>query len=529
MSHHWSDETVFRPIELGVVDRGCRVCDRQMVVCAHRHRLLFTLDGPVRLVNRVVHCPDQGCPGHAKTFSPEAEMTLALPWWAIGWDVFCWIGHRRFARHWSVPQIREELVDGYQIILSPDAIERYIQRYQVMVAARQQDPNLLEEEYRDVDELILSIDGLQPEKGHETLYAVRELNRRRVWFAESLISSSGPQVQRLLVQARQWAQRLGKPVRLWISDKQEAFVSGIAEIFPGVPHRYCDNHFLRDLAKPMLDQDSHAKVQMRSKVRGLRAIERQILDQRRPSEPEPASVASLPSGQDVAAANDGICGALLDHGPARGAVVELEAPRLPLRPAGQDTAAWDDGTISGGLDRGPARRAVVELEAPRLPLRPAGQDTAAWDDGTMSGTFDGVAVVDAMDHLEAPQLPLGSAAQGMVAWDAGTIGGAFDGVAVVDAMHDLEAPAAAGEVQHGEARREPPASVPLSPQDFGGTSADASDVVLDYCTAVRGVLNNDQGGPLQPAGVRMADALGEIRQSIERNLEAKKGGAPSPN
>ena len=61
---------------------------------------------------------------------------------------------------------------------------------------------------------------------------------------------------------------MNKTVSLWISDKQDAFVTGIAAEFPGVPHRYCDNHFLRDLAKPVLEADSHAKVQMRHKVRG---------------------------------------------------------------------------------------------------------------------------------------------------------------------------------------------------------------------------------------------------------------------
>ena len=50
-------------------------------------------------------------------------------------------------------------------------------------------------------------------------------------------------------------------------------MTGIAAEFPGVPHRYCDNHFLRDLAKPVLEADSHTKVQMRHKVRGLRKIE----------------------------------------------------------------------------------------------------------------------------------------------------------------------------------------------------------------------------------------------------------------
>jgi hypothetical protein len=214
-----------------------------------------------------------------------------------------------------------------------------------MLAARQQDPSLLAKEYRDVEDLILSIDGLQPEKGHETLYVVRELRRRRVWFAEPLLSSSRAEVRRLLTQARQWAERLKRPVHLWVSDKQEAFVTGIAEEFPGVPHRYCENHFLRDVGKPVLDADSHAKVQMRQKVRGLRAIEREVLEGHR--------------------------------------------------------------------------------------------------------------------------------------------------------------------------------------QDGAGTEkADCEDVVLNYCTMVRGILNDDQGGPLDPCGLRMAGALREVGASLQRNLHAKKGELP---
>jgi len=133
---------------------------------------------------------------------------------------------------------------------------------------------------------VLSIDGLQPEKGHETLYVVRELTQKRVWFAEALISATNDEVQRLIAQAKAWASSLNKMVGLWISDKQDAFVTGIAAEFPGVAHRYCDNHFLRDLAKPVLDADSHAKVQMRRKVRGLRQIEQTVLKRQKADEPQ---------------------------------------------------------------------------------------------------------------------------------------------------------------------------------------------------------------------------------------------------
>lgn len=371
MRHRWSADTEFTRLVLEVEDEACARCGQRLHVCDHRRHRIFTLQGPVELVCKLAHCCDRGCAGHAKTLSPYAETTLTLPWWLIGWDVFCWMGHRRFARHWSVPQIRSELLDSYQIPLSADAIEDGLHRYQIMLAARQQDAEVVASAYEGVEGLVLSIDGLQPEKGHETLYVVRELRAKRVWFAEPLLSSGAEEVRRLLRQARDWAAQLGLPVQLWLSDKQDAFVTGIAAEFPGVAHRYCSNHFLRDLAKPMLEADSHAKVRLRSKVRGLRAIEREVLQQRRP------------------------------------AVVEAAA-----------------------------ESAVVEAAA------------------------------------DAPVVPTSASTVASVA------------------------------------------------ESF----AERSAVVLDYCSVVRGILNDDQGGPLQPPGLRMAEALGEVQASLQRNLAANLGG-----
>ena len=79
-----------------------------------------------------------------------------------------------------------------------------------MLAARQQDPEALRQHYEAVDEIVLSIDGLQPEKGHETLYVVRELTRKRVWFAEALLSATAAEVRRLIAQAKAWAEAPGQ-------------------------------------------------------------------------------------------------------------------------------------------------------------------------------------------------------------------------------------------------------------------------------------------------------------------------------
>lgn len=375
MAFTWPKDLEFTPWELDVLDRDCPSCGRRMHICDHRQRRLHTLDGPVELICKLNHCPDRNCPGHAKTKSPEQETMIALPHWAIGWDVLCWIGHRRFSRHWAISQIQLELDDAYAITISEDSIARAIRFYQVIVAARQQDPEVLRQQYASVTEIILTIDGLQPEKGHETLYVVRELTQKRVWFAEPLISATADEVRRLIHKAKAWAEALGPPVVLWLSDRQDAFVTGIAAEFPEVPHRYCQNHFLRDVAKPVLEADSHAKVQMRKKVRGLRSIEQSVLQ----------------------------------------------------------------------------RQASLGRKPPTDEATPA--------------------AADATPVAEPPDEP---------------------------------APATSG----------------VDP---------AGSVVLDYCTATRGILNDDQGGPLHPPGLRMAEALKEVQASIQRNLDEEKGGSPKSN
>src|SRR4051794_1365588 len=313
MAFTWPKDLEFTPWDLDVIDRDCPSCGRMMHICDHRQRRLHTLDGPVELTCKLNHCPDPHCPGHTKTRSPEREITIAPPYWAIGWDVFCWIGHRRCSRHMAIPLIQSELLDDYAITLSADAIEKYIRRYQVILAARQQDAELLRRQYPAGAEIILCIDGLQPEKGHETLYVVRELTRKRVWFAEPLLSATEDEVRRLIQKAKEWTRSLGTSVGLWMSDKQEAFVKGIAAEFPDVPHRYCDNHFLRDLARPVLEADSHAKVRMRMKVRGLRAIEQAVLrrqeakaqDGRTPEAADAGVTATAAPGQPPAVVDAG--------------------------------------------------------------------------------------------------------------------------------------------------------------------------------------------------------------------------------
>ena len=77
MPYTWPTDTDFALWELDVLDPDCSVCGRRMYICDHRYRRFHTLQGPVALLCRLDHCPDPRCPGHARTKSPETEITLA--------------------------------------------------------------------------------------------------------------------------------------------------------------------------------------------------------------------------------------------------------------------------------------------------------------------------------------------------------------------------------------------------------------------------------------------------------------------
>jgi hypothetical protein len=70
----------------------------------------------------------------------------------------------------------------------------------------------------------------------------------------------------------------------------------------------------------------------------------------------------------------------------------------------------------------------------------------------------------------------------------------------------------------------PSESITVATTDSNNPTALSSSnaVVLDYCTVVKGILNDDQGGPLHPPGLRMVEALQSVRGSLERCLATKK-------
>src|SRR4029453_15787541 len=127
--------------------------------------------------------------------------------------------------------------------------------------------------------VILALDGLQPDVGHEVLWVLRDCLSGEVLLARSLLSATPPDLAVLLRTVRQ---NVPVPIGGLVSDGQLSIRGAVAEVFSDLPPQLCHFHYLREAAKPIYDADRHAKKALKKRVRGVRPIERRLEGRRDP-------------------------------------------------------------------------------------------------------------------------------------------------------------------------------------------------------------------------------------------------------
>jgi hypothetical protein len=150
-------------------------------------------------------------------------------------------------------------------------VTNLLDRYDELLAVSLTDSGRLRGLLAGQGRVILAIDGLQPDVGHEVLWVVRDCLSGEVLLARSLLSGTAADLAPLL---REVADAAGVPVAGVVSDGQTSIRRAVERALPGVPHQLCHFHFLREAALPVFEADRHAKVALKKHVRGVRPIER---------------------------------------------------------------------------------------------------------------------------------------------------------------------------------------------------------------------------------------------------------------
>lgn len=226
-------------------------------------KYVTTLSGRLQAFQQGYSCPDPGCP-HSQTVYTSVEADrLTLKGRSFGRDVIVQAGYWRFWEHATVDEILERF-QGRKILLSRREVLHLIGDFLALLRAAQAAKIAAYRPFFEQRGMILSLDGMQPEKGNDCLYIMREEQVGIVLLAETLSESS--------IQA--WDEKvlspiaaLGFPVRGIVSDAQDEIQKAVAKRFPGVPHHTCHYHCLRDAGSPTFEADRAMKVDLKKALR----------------------------------------------------------------------------------------------------------------------------------------------------------------------------------------------------------------------------------------------------------------------
>jgi hypothetical protein len=252
----------------------------EIKLCPHCHsplkrshiswqKYIFTVKGTFYVTSFAHHCINKACPKPQTIYrSSEAEM-LSLKYYQFSLDVIAKIGHLYFKEHKTIDEIKQTLK---RLQISRSEVNLLCQAYLALIKAnRQQDTAFIKKLQRNGG-IVLAIDGVQPEKGNETLWILRDVLTGQTLLAKNLQSADKESIAILLREVKTFA----IPVKGIISDGQRSIRLAVAQEFPGVPHQLCHLHFLRNLAKPISDMDRALKVDLKKKVRGIKAVEKKL-------------------------------------------------------------------------------------------------------------------------------------------------------------------------------------------------------------------------------------------------------------
>ena len=261
-----------RALDLTTTTRDCPGCGRRLWPANEPRRTVVTLEGLARLRLQVRSCRNPQCPRHRICLRPEQEGRYALPQHEFGLDVIAAVGRLRHPEHRGVAEIHAELVRR-GVPICARSVGNLLDRYDGLLALPCSDADRPRRVTAEAGRVILAIDGLQPDVGHEVPWAFRDALSGEVLLARSPLWSSPDDPAKLLGEVERAPE---VPIVGVVSDGQTSIRKATAEALEGVPHQLCHFHYLREAATPVYEADRHAKVRLKKEVRGIRPIERKV-------------------------------------------------------------------------------------------------------------------------------------------------------------------------------------------------------------------------------------------------------------
>jgi hypothetical protein len=246
----------------------CPVCGTGLLTCRHYRwaKTVQHLDRVVYVTNRPKRCPNPACPAASTTYGSAAAQAIALPFSSFGLDVIAQLGWWRDHEQLSTAQLHARLLGRVQI--SPRSVSLLLIQYRLLLASAEQlKQDALAATVQTHGGLILCLDGLEPEGAQEQLWVVREVLTDTTLLVGWLPRVTQATLQELLAPVVELLRSNHWPLLATLSDKQQVVELALTTLWPQVPHQWCQAHYLRQVAEPIIEHDQAFQVDLRRDVR----------------------------------------------------------------------------------------------------------------------------------------------------------------------------------------------------------------------------------------------------------------------
>jgi hypothetical protein len=245
-------------------------------------RTVVTLEGVIKVTHGGYRCVNPECRLTSRTYRSAAADALALPGMTFGLDIVLLVGQLRLGKHQTLDETHQELarrlaplgasVSRREVMYLFDAFNLVLR-----AASDAAQDHSFPSEVEKNGGIIVSIDGIKPDVGNETVYLVRDVLTGRLLNAENVTESGVKRLKEILAPVV----ALKVPVLGTISDAQESEVMALSELWPDVPHQTCQFHALDKASRPIFKEDNQIKAEMRRSIQeGVVSVRKQIRQQK---------------------------------------------------------------------------------------------------------------------------------------------------------------------------------------------------------------------------------------------------------
>ena len=234
----------------------------------HTRKYVQTLEGPIFVAGKSKVCRSAGCTHQGHHYHASGVLRISLPQSTYGLDVMANIGWQHEQEHKQFVEIQEQL-NQRGIEVSERHIGRLYRQFLALLGGlNERIEQRLRETAAEHSGLIWGIDALQPE-GHGTLlYVLYEvLSGTPVAGAQM----DHPTAKELIEWLKPY-KALPYQTLATLSDGEDTIIAALETCWPDAPRQRCQEHFLGNLAEPVLGVDGKLRGWMKKDLAGLPAV-----------------------------------------------------------------------------------------------------------------------------------------------------------------------------------------------------------------------------------------------------------------